>query len=202
MSQQVCPECSREYDAAFNSECPFAASHNQPDDQVGPPMPVDAAADAEVPTPLLASDASELPPPPPFDATSGVGAAVSTDSVDASELPPPPPPPPFDAAADSKFPPLAGTGDSELTVDGKRYDGRMVFLSVLGTLVGFALVASLTVFIGAVLGFLVLPFVAGARIRSSKTVRPRSIWMGVLIGTLLVPVVAFGVCVGFLNGAG
>lgn len=87
----------------------------------------------------------------------------------------------------------------------KRYETRPLLISMLITGLALSVGIPLTLFTGPLAGFsiLALPVVLVVGIvkhRRSQTIQQRSVWMGVVLGAAISPIIGAGVCIAVVNG--
>lgn len=88
----------------------------------------------------------------------------------------------------------------------RRYETRTLLLSMLITGIVLAFAVPILLFQAAIGGFTIftLPIALVVGIvqhRRSKTIRQRSIWMGVVLGAAVSPIVGAGICIALINAS-
>lgn len=179
MSMVTCPRCGVEYDESSAHTC--ASPETEP---VGEPVAADRPADVPPAAPYLprmSSDGSAS-----GNAGTENNGVAGDDNSGAQEIPPMP-----------MYPPQ-GQGYYSPENYEPRYVRRIVWLNVLWGFLGTVAISAASYGVLGLIALVVAPIVCGIRISKAPDARSRSIAMGLMLGVLSVPVIAFGVCIAFL----
>lgn len=176
MSMTTCSRCGVEYDELTAHTCVSLAT-----EPVGEPVAGDRPANIPPAAPYLPSMSSD------GSASGNAGAenngVASDDSPTAQEIPPMP-----------MYPPQ-GQGYYSPENYEPRYVRKIVWLNVLWGFLGTVAISAASYGVLGLIALVVAPIVCGIRISKAPDARSRSIAMGLMLGVLSVPVIAFGVCI-------
>lgn len=215
MTQNTCQVCGASYESVSGHECVNATeSRITPAEPAGPGAPEHAA---QPPEPVADSESSSAAVPAadvpaatpyvptgmtwgepgssPAEGQGGVQGVVQgggqTDGPGESQG--------HAAPGMPSLPPMPPGFEDQTFVRPKRFIGSVVAWTAVSTVLTCALLAWVVPPLLVLAGL--APIAAGIGVGIAKQPKVKSIWMGVLIGILAVPVVAFGVCIALLAGA-